>query len=123
MTTQEVANRYYELAQRGQLEQIQDELYSPDALSIEPENDSDLPISVKGIAAMRQKEGQYFQLIEQMHGGFCHQPIVTTYNFACASGMDVTIKGKGRKMKEQIGVFQVENGKIIKEQFFYNDFK
>jgi hypothetical protein len=123
MTTQEVANRYYELAQKGQLEQIQDELYSPDALSIEPENDSNLPISVKGIAAMRQKEGQFYQLIEGMYGGFCNEPIVTTYHFACASGMDVMMKGKERKMKEQIGVFEVENGKIIKEQFFYNDFK
>ena len=123
MTTQEVANRYFELAQKGQLEQIQDELYSPDALSIEPVNDSNLPISVKGIVAMRQKEAEFYKLIDGMYGGFCKEPIVTTYNFACASGMDVLMKGKERKMKEQIGVFEVENGKIIKEQFFYNDFK
>lgn len=36
MTTQEVANRYYELAQQGQNEKIIDELYSPNIVSIEP---------------------------------------------------------------------------------------
>jgi hypothetical protein len=36
MITQEVSNRYYELIQMHQYEQIQNELYIPDAVSIEP---------------------------------------------------------------------------------------
>lgn len=39
MTTQEIADRYYELAQQGQIQQIKDELYAPDTVSIESEND------------------------------------------------------------------------------------
>jgi hypothetical protein len=123
MTTQEVANRYYELAQQGQLEKLQDELYSPNAVSIEPENDSQLPLEVIGLPAMRQKEQEFYQLIEQMHGGFCKEPIVSSYYFACTMGMDVTMKGKARRIKEQLGVFEVDKGKIVKEQFFYNDFE
>ncbi|WP_157579263.1 SnoaL-like domain-containing protein [Spirosoma montaniterrae] len=42
MTTQQVADRYFEMAQQGELEKIQDELYAPDAVSIEPENASGL---------------------------------------------------------------------------------
>ena len=37
MTTKEVANRYYELAQTGRYDQIVDELDSEDAISVEPE--------------------------------------------------------------------------------------
>jgi limonene-1,2-epoxide hydrolase len=36
--------------------------------------------------------------------------------------MDAKMKGKERKTKGQIGVFEVRNGKIVKEQFFYDDF-
>ena len=46
MTTQEVANRYYELIQMHQYAQIQDELYAIDAISIEPENDTNLPLGI-----------------------------------------------------------------------------
>lgn len=123
MTTQEVANRYYELAQKGQLEQIQDELYSPDAVSIEPENYSKLPLRVEGIEAMRQKEQKFYQSFEEMHGGTCGEPLVSGFYFACAQSMDVTIKGQQRKNKEQLGVFEVADGKIVTEQFFYKDTK
>ena len=121
MTTKEVANRYYELAQQGQNEKIIDELYSSNILSIEPENASEVPIKVEGTKAYKEKEKIFFQMVEQYHGGFCKEPSVSTFHFACAMGMDVTIKGK-RKIKEEIGVFEVRDGKIIKEQFFYDDF-
>jgi hypothetical protein len=124
MTTQEVANRYYELVQQGtRLEAIQDELYLPDAVSIEPENASQLPLRVQGLEAMRQKEFGFFQrMVEELHGGSCGEPVVSGNHFACAMGMDVTMKGETRRMKEQIGVFEVRDDKIVSEQFFYDDF-
>ncbi|MBC8152285.1 MAG: nuclear transport factor 2 family protein [Bacteroidetes bacterium] len=121
MTTQEVADRYYDLAQKGQLGQIQDELYSPDAVSVEPENYSQLPLRVEGLAAMRQKEQQFYQLFDEMHGGSCGEPVVSGSYFSCAQSMDVTMKGQQRKIKEQLGVFEVVDGKITTEQFFYKD--
>ena len=36
MTTQEVANRFHELAQSNQWDQVQDELFADNATSIEP---------------------------------------------------------------------------------------
>lgn len=124
MTTQEVASRYHDLAQRGEIGKIQDELYSPNAVSIEPENNSQLPLRVAGLEAMREKEQQFYtQMVAEMHGGFCGEPVVSSYHFACAMGMDVTMKGQARKIKEQVGVFEVNNGKIVTEHFFYDDFK
>ncbi len=120
-TIQEIADQYYAMAQRGQIQQIQDELYAPDAVSIEPENVSQLSITVRGIQAIRDKEAILEAQIEARHGGFCGQPIVASYYFACTMGMDVTLKGRGRMQKDQVGVFEVANGQIVKEQFFYND--
>lgn len=50
------------------------------------------------------------------------ETVVSTFFFSMMTGMDVRMKGKQRKKKEQICVFEVRNGKIIKEQFFYDDF-
>lgn len=50
------------------------------------------------------------------------EPIVSNFFFSHMTEMDVKMKGKERKIKGQIGVFEVRNGKIVKEQFFYDDF-
>jgi limonene-1,2-epoxide hydrolase len=34
-------------------------------------------------------------------------------------GMDVTMKGAGRINMEEIAVYEVKDGKIVKEQFFF----
>jgi limonene-1,2-epoxide hydrolase len=34
-------------------------------------------------------------------------------------GMDVTMKGPGRVQMDEIAVYEVKDGKIVKEQFFY----
>lgn len=122
MTTKEVAERYYALIQQHKYHQIQDELYDQNAASVEPENDSQLPLVVQGIDAIRQKEGLFFSQVEQMHEAYMSAPVVSTFFFSMMTGMDVSLKGKGRKRKEQICVFEVRNGKIVKEQFFYDDF-
>ncbi|CCH00596.1 hypothetical protein FAES_2587 [Fibrella aestuarina BUZ 2] len=122
MTTEQVAKRYYELIQQHQYEQIQNELYAPDAVSIEPENASGLPLVVTGIEALRQKEGLFFTQVDELFGSYMSELVVSTFFFSMMTGMDVKMKGKERKKKEQICVFEVRDGKIVKEQFFYDDF-
>jgi hypothetical protein len=108
--------------QQHQYKQIQDELYAPNSVSIEPENDTNLPLVVEGIEALQQKEGLFFSQVDQMFGGKMSEPIVSNFHFSQMTEMDVKMKGKERKIKGQIGVFEVRNGKIVKEQFFYDDF-
>ena len=122
MTTEQVAKRYYELIQQHQYEQIQNELYAPNAISIEPENDSNLPLVVQGIDALRQKEGLFFSQVDEMFGSYMSETVISTFFFSMMTGMDVKMSGKQRKKKEQICVFEVRNGKIVREQFFYDDF-
>jgi len=118
MTTTDVANRFNELAQTGQWEQIQNELFADNAVSIEPANSPGLK-SVEGIEAIKQKGNQFQEMVEEMHGGFSNPPQVAGNHFAVAMGMDVTMKEQGRMKMDEIAVYEVQDGKIVKEQFFY----
>lgn len=118
MTTQDVANRFHQLAQTGQWDQIQNELFADDAVSIEPEHSQGMK-SVKGKDAIRQKGKQFEEMVEEMHGGYSNAPQVAGNHFAVVMGMDVTMKGQPRMKMDEIAVYQVRDGKIVKEQFFY----
>ena len=118
MTTTDVANRFNELAQTGQWEQIQNELFADNAVSIEPANSPGMK-SVEGIEAIKQKGKQFDEMVEEMHGGYSNPPQVAGNHFAVAMGMDVTTKGQGRMKMDEIAVYEVHDGKIVKEQFFY----
>ena len=46
-------------------------------------------------------------------------PLLAAIFFSLAMGMDVTMKGAGRMKMDEIAVYEVREGKIVKEQFFY----
>lgn len=117
-STQEVAGRFHELAQTNQWQQIQDELFAGDAVSIEPENSPGLK-NAKGIEAIRQKGKQFGEMVEEVHSSYSNAPQIAGSYFAVAMGMDVTMKGQGRVRMDEIALYEVRNGKIVKEQFFY----
>lgn len=118
MTTQEVANRFNELAQTNNWEAILKELYSEDAESIEPQGAVGLA-SVKGMPAILEKAQKFNESIEEIHGGWCSTPVVGGSYFSLSMGMDVTFKGMGRINMSEICLYKVVNGKIVSEQFFY----
>ncbi len=118
MNTNEVAKRFYELAQQGQFDQIQNELFSNDAVSLEPEGAA--LQTAKGLDKIREKGKQFNEGVEEMHGGYCGEPQIAGDYFSCTMGMDVTMKGMGRMKMDEIAVYEVKNGKIVKEQFHYN---
>jgi ketosteroid isomerase-like protein len=118
MTTQEIAQRFQELAQQGNWALIQEELFSDDAESIEPTHSPGLQ-SAKGKDALKQKGEMFNAMVEEMHGGWSSEPVVAGNHFAVAMGMDVTMKGQGRSKMDEIALYEVKDGKIVKEQFFY----
>jgi SnoaL-like domain len=118
MTTQEVANRFHELSQSGQWDKIQDELFAENAVSIEPPQAQGMQ-SVEGLAAIKEKGKRFGEMVEEMHGGYTSAPLVGGRFFSVAMGMDCTMKGMGRQKMDEIAVYEVKDGKIVKEQFFY----
>jgi len=118
MTTQEVANRYNELSQTGQWDKIQDELFADNAVSIEPPGSPGLQ-SVEGMPAIKEKGRKFGEMVEEMHGGYTTTPVVGGRFFSVGMGMDSTMKGMGRQKMDEIALYEVKDGKIVREQFFY----
>src|SRR5688500_13154125 len=120
MTTQDVANRFHQLAQEFQFDQIQEELYAQEAVSIEPPYAGEQGLrNAQGLDDIKKKGNEWNEMVEHMHGGYCSVPVVGGTHFSVAMGMDVTLKGAGRTQMDEIAVYEVKDGKIIKEQFFY----
>ncbi len=117
MTTQEIANRYYALAQEGRYSEILQEMYHPDTESNEPQG-AFLP-NAKGMDQLLAKAENFNSMVEEMHGGYCNEPQVYGNYFSCTMGMDLTMKGQGRMQMDELCVFKVEDGKITEENFFY----
>ncbi len=121
MNTEAVAKRLVELCRQGKYEEAQIELYADDAVSIEMDGLPPGSIgNAKGLEAIREKGRQFNAGIEAVHGGSVSDPIVTGNWFSLVLTMDATFKGRGRVNMEEICVYQVRNGKIVREQFFYD---
>ncbi len=117
-TTQEVADRLVQLCREGKYEEAQNELFSDDAESIEPEGAPGLQ-SVQGLDNIRKKGQDFQNMVEEIHGGSISEPIVAGKYISLAMVLDATYKGMGRQKMEEIALYETRDGKIVKEQFFF----
>jgi len=118
MTIQEVANRLTDLCRQGKYEEAQRELYSDDAVSVEPPHSKGFQ-TVQGLDAIIKKGEQFQAMVEAVHGGTVSDPIIAGDHFATAAVLDMTLKGMGRQKMEELAVYQVKDGKVVREEFFY----
>ena len=118
MTTTEVANKIVELCRTGQnLEAIQT-LYSADVVSVEASGPPEM-LEVKGLDAVLGKS-KWWMDNHEVHGATVEGPIVTGNQFAVGFKMDVTNKPSAKRFTmEELGVYHVKDGKVVREQFFY----
>ena len=117
MTTQEVANKLVAMAREGKITEIQNTLFSKDVTSTEAMGDN--PVA-KGLDAVLERGKQFDASIEAVHGSEITDPIVVGNWFSIGWVLDATMKGRGRNKLEEICVYQVKDGKIVSEQFFYS---
>lgn len=119
MNTQDVANRYVKMSREGQMFDIIDQLYDDSIVSREmPEWPG--PTVTEGIKAVMEKNDNWMSSVEEIHSGMVSDPIVAGNHFTVRMDFDVTFKEQGRQQMEEIAVFEVNNGKIVNEQFFYS---
>ncbi len=121
MDIQQIAHRLVALCRAGEFDQVYDELFAEDAQNIEMPAFAEGPLgNAQGLDAMRRKSAAWMEGVEEMHGGSVGEPIVAGNWFAVPMMMDVTFKGRGRMAMEELCVYQVNDGKIVREQFFYD---
>jgi hypothetical protein len=119
MNTQEVANKWQEMCQQGKNIECIEELYADNIISKEMPG---VPYGevVSGKQAVLEKSKQWLADIEEYHKGEISEPVVANNHFTSKMYFDVTFKSRGRQQMEELCVFEVQDGKITNEQFFYS---
>ena len=118
MTTHEIAKRYNELAQAEKWFDIQDEFFAENVRSIDP-SDSPYFGYAEGKESVRKKGEVFIKKITAVHRLYTSEPVVAGNHFAVGREVDVTTEEYGRVQINQIMLYEVKNGEIILEQFFY----
>ena len=118
MTTQEIAARFNELAQQEKWFEIQEEFFADNVRSIDPPNSPYLGYA-EGKASVRKKGEDFVKRIEAVHRVYTSEPLVSGNHFAMGREMDITVQGLGRIQINEIMMYEVRDGQIILEQFFY----
>ena len=118
LTTKEVAARFNELAKQEKWFEIQDELFADNVKSIDPPNSPYFGYA-EGKAVVRKKGEDFVEKIEAAHRRHTTEPIIAGNHFAVGREVDITVQGYGRIQINEIMLYEVKDGEIISEQFFY----
>ncbi|MFD0861791.1 SnoaL-like domain-containing protein [Sungkyunkwania multivorans] len=118
MTTQQVADKLVSMCREGKNLEAIEQLYADDIVSREMPGMPDSVVS--GIKAVYEKSEKWLENVEEFHEGKISDPIIAGDHFTCTMDYDVTFKDRGRAQMKEVCVFQVKDGKIVNEQFFYD---
>lgn len=117
MTTKQIANRLVKLCRSGEYQKCYQELYSQNIQSIEPDG-----TTAVGFGPMAKKGKEWNASIQKMNSSSVGDPIVNGNWFSLPMSMNVHFKGAKKAIDfNEICVYQVKDGKIVKEQFFYDE--
>ena len=99
---------------RGMFREIEEKFWSPDIVSVEG-----MGMAWHGREAVEQKN-QGWLAQNQILGASAEGPFVGAGGFAVKFRMDVLDKSSGQStVMDEVGVYQVQNGKIVREEFMY----
>lgn len=118
MTTQEVASRFNELAQQEKWFEIHDEFFAENVRSIDPPHSTYMGYA-EGKAAVRKKGEDFVKKITAVHRVYTSEPLIAENHFTVVREMDLTVQGHGRIQINELMLYEVKDGQIVLEQFFY----
>jgi hypothetical protein len=119
-STASVAQELVTLCRAGRNLEAISKLYSPKIVSIEPVGDERMPAEMTGIDAIRGKNEWWFT-DHEVHSSEVIGPLVGEGQFAVKYIWDATSKPTGQRIRmEEMALYTVKDGKIVREQFFYH---
>ena len=114
ITIPEIAHRLSSLCAERKFVEAYAELFSEHVESIDPIYKNE---PLKGLAQLMERERQFLASAE-VHDIKVSEALFAGNYFTVIISMDFTVKGQERKKMEEIGVYKVEYGKIVSQQFF-----
>ena len=125
MTTQaptqiaDVAQGLAQCCREGRFEDAVKQYYSPEIVTIEMCGMPGMDKEMQGLEAVAQK-GQWWNDNHEVHSLDVSEPMITPGHFAVTMAWDVTHRASGQRMlMTELAVYEVQDGKIVREQFFY----
>lgn len=120
MSTMDVARKLVELCQQGRNLEAQETLYAKDAVSVEAAAMPGMAQEMQGLDAIKGK-GQWWVDNHEVHSAEVTGPWPHGDQFIVGFKLDVTNKPSGQRMQmEEMGLYTVKDGKIVREAFFYD---
>lgn len=120
MTIEEIANGLVDLCRQGKYLEAIDAYYHDDILSIEPVGGEAMPAEMRGKETVRKKSEWWIENNE-VHSSEIEGPMIGGNQFSMLLTSDVTFKPENRRQTlKEMCLYTVENGKIVKERFYYH---
>jgi len=120
MKTMEIARKLVELCAQGKNMEALNTLFAQDAVSVEAAVPPGMQREAKGLAAIKAK-GEWWLANHEVHSAAMTGPWPHDDRFIVGFQYDITNKPSGNRMKmNEVGLFTVKNGKIVREEFFYD---
>jgi hypothetical protein len=117
MNTEEVAQKVVELVRKQAWHEAVDTLYDKDIISVEARTPDGSSPETRGKDGVRGKVDWWLENME-VHSFKANGPFVAHDHFVVQYDADVTDKNaKKRFQLSEVGVYTVENGKIVREEF------
>lgn len=115
MDTKAVANKWKEMCSQGQNLECVNELYAENVVSKEISGNV-----ITGRQNVWNKGKEWMDAVENFHSSTISEPLVAGNFFTATMAFDCTYKERGRQVMEEVCVFEVKDGKIASEHYFYN---
>ena len=120
MSTMEIAKKLVELCKQGKNDVALNTLFADDVVSVEAVPMPNGQQETKGLAAVKGK-GEWWRANHEIHSASVTGPWPHGDRFVVGFQYDVTNKPSGNRMKmDEVGLYAVQNGKIVREEFFYD---
>ena len=120
MNTMEIGRKLVALCGQGKNAEALDTLFADDVVSVEAVAMPGMQQEAKGLAAVRGK-GEWWVANHEIHSASVTGPWPHGDRFVAGFQYDVTNKPSGRRMKmDEVGLYTVRDGKIVREEFFYD---
>jgi hypothetical protein len=117
MNTWDVAKKWKEMCEQGKNLECINELYAENVVSKEMPGMGD---DVIGRQNVWNKSKDWLESVEAFHASEIGEPVVAGNFFTAKMGFDCTFKERGRQKMEEVCVYEVKDGKIASEQYFYS---
>ena len=119
MSTLEIARQLVDLCRQGRNDEAVNTLFADNAVSVEAVAMPGGSAESRGLAAIRGK-GEWWRANHEIHSATVTGPWPHGDRFVVGFQYDVTIKPTGQRMQmDEVGLFTIEGGKIVREEFFY----